>query len=183
MQVQLQDRRALLVGDGLQLGAAIADALAASGAVVEGEKFPERLDLLVTFSQHGGLELDRLATVCRDAAAVMSEGSRILNVASVTGLVPMRGDPSAPLQAAALALTRALALEFAHRGILVNALAVVPGAETERRMVSHIPGGQPPKVADVARAALFLLDPDNTYTTGHTLVADGGWSIGYARDF
>ena len=36
--------------------------------------------------------------------------------------------------------------------------------------------------AEIADAALFLLDPENSYTTGHVLVVDGGWTAGYARE-
>jgi NAD(P)-dependent dehydrogenase (short-subunit alcohol dehydrogenase family) len=51
------------------------------------------------------------------------------------------------------------------------------------RLVSHSPLKRSATAAEVAVAALFLADPRNTYTTGHVMAVDGGWSIGYARDF
>jgi hypothetical protein len=30
---------------------------------------------------------------------------------------------------------------------------------------------------------LFLADPENSYTNGHVLVVDGGWTAGYLREF
>jgi NAD(P)-dependent dehydrogenase (short-subunit alcohol dehydrogenase family) len=179
VQVQLQDKSALLVGEGGEVGAALAAALAASGARIEDGGRP---DLAVLFCQDGGVSSDQLATAAHRVAATMADGGTLLTVVSVTGLVPMRGDATAPLQAAAMAFTRGLALDLAPRGIRVNALAIVPAPQAPR-VVSHIPGRRVPDAAAVAAAALFLLDPENSYTTGHVLVADGGWSIGYGRDF
>ena len=50
-------------------------------------------------------------------------------------------------------------------------------------MLDHVPLGRPATVDEIAVAALFLADPENTYTNGHVLVVDGGWTAGYARDF
>ena len=36
---------------------------------------------------------------------------------------------------------------------------------------------------EIAVAALFLADPENSYMNGHILTVDGGWTAGYARDF
>ena len=83
------------------------------------------------------------------------------------------------------ALTRALAMELGP-DVVVNALAVgavsgeVPVAD---HFVSHSPLKRAGTLDEYARAALFLADPMNTYTTGHVMCVDGGWSIGYARDF
>ena len=96
-------------------------------------------------------------------------------------------------------LTKSMALELAPDGILVNAVA--PGStltdgtrklfygddglfrESVQRMLDHVPLGRPATADEIAVAALFLADPENTYTTGHVLVVDGGWTAGYARDF
>jgi NAD(P)-dependent dehydrogenase (short-subunit alcohol dehydrogenase family) len=49
--------------------------------------------------------------------------------------------------------------------------------------VTHVPLARAAELAEIADAALFLLDPENSYTTGHVLVVDGGWTAGYARNF
>src|SRR5437588_13039421 len=137
------------------------------------------------------------------AAAVIMRNQkygRIVNIASIAGLVPLR------LQCAFIAakggvvnLTKAMALELGPDGILVNAIA--PGStltdgtrklfygddglfrDSVRRMLDHVPLGRPATVDEIAVAALFLADPENTYMNGHILVVDGGWTAGYSRDF
>lgn len=126
---------------------------------------------------------------------------RIINIASIAGLVPLRLQCAfVAAKAGVLNLTRAMALEFAPDGILVNAIA--PGStltegtrklfygvdgkfkDSAQRLLDHIPLGRPAEVEEIAQAALFLSDPENTYVTGHTLVIDGGWTAGgYIRDF
>ena len=135
------------------------------------------------------------------AAAMRRQGSgRIVNILSVFGLVPAR------LQCAFIAakgglanLTRAMALELAPYGILVNGLA--PGSimtdgtrklfysedgkfhHKVQEFMDHIPLARPGTADEIAVAVQFLADPENTYTTGHILTVDGGWTAGYARDF
>lgn len=125
---------------------------------------------------------------------------RIVNISSIVGLVPLR------LQCAYTAakagvnnLTKAMALELGPRGILVNAIA--PGSimnegtrklfygadgqfkDSVQKLIDHIPLGRPGEVEEIARSVLFLVDPENTYITGHVLTVDGGWTAGYAREF
>ena len=50
-------------------------------------------------------------------------------------------------------------------------------------MIDHVPLGRPGNPDEIAVAALFLAAPENTFTTGHILVVDGGWTAGYHRDF
>jgi len=148
------------------------------------------------------VDLTGLYEVSRAAAKIMrpQRSGRIINISSIAGVVPLR------LQCAFTAakagvnnLTRAMAIELGKDGILVNAIA--PGSimtdgtrklfyaedglfhENVRRMIDHVPLGRPGTTDEIAVAALFLAAPENTFTTGHILVVDGGWTAGYNRDF
>jgi NAD(P)-dependent dehydrogenase (short-subunit alcohol dehydrogenase family) len=164
----------------------------------------------VTVDQFPRWEWDRILAVdltgvyevSQAAAKVMREqkSGRIINIASIAGLVPLR------LQCAFIAakagvvnLTRGMALELGPHGILVNGIA--PGStltegtkqlfygeggtfrDSVQRMLDHVPLARPGTVDEIAVAALFLADPENSYMNGHVLVVDGGWTAGYARDF
>ncbi len=109
--------------------------------------------------------------------------SRVINVISVAGLVPVLGAVALSAHHAGLAsLTRALAMELAPN-VLVNALAVGALGQDGERLLSHSPLKRAAEPAEVGTALLFLAAPRNTYTTGHVMAVDGGWSIGYARNF
>jgi 3-oxoacyl-[acyl-carrier protein] reductase len=135
------------------------------------------------------------------AAPMIRQGSgRIINIASVVGLVPLRLQSAYVAAKAGVAhLTKSMALELAEHGILVNAIA--PGSTATNswrdwmedsgseqqalhaRLMAHIPLGRPAKPEDIAHAALFLAAPETSYITGHVLVVDGGWIAGFSRDF
>jgi 2-deoxy-D-gluconate 3-dehydrogenase len=83
-------------------------------------------------------------------------------------------------------ITKALANEWASRGINVNAIA--PGyirtantaalqkdAERSRQILERIPAGRWGEPADIAGAAVFLCSRASDYVHGHILVVDGGW--------
>ena len=135
------------------------------------------------------------------ARAMRAQGSgRIINIASVVGLVPLRLQCAyVAAKAGVVNLTRSMALELGPHGVLVNGIA--PGStltEGTRRlfyaeggtfrssvaqMLAHVPLGRPAEVREIAVAALFLADPENSYMNGHILTIDGGWTAGYTRDF
>ena len=148
------------------------------------------------------VDLTGLYEVSRAAARVMiaQKSGRIINIASIAGLVPLRLQCAfTAAKAGVVNLTRAMALELGPHGILVNGVA--PGSTlTEgtrrlfygedgsfrhavQRMLDHVPLGRPAEVEEIAVAALFLADPENSYIHGHILTVDGGWTAGYARDF
>ena len=126
---------------------------------------------------------------------------RIVNIASIAGLVPLRLQSAYVVaKAGVLSLTRSMAIELAEHNINVNAIA--PGStltrgtedlfysedaeyqEQAKRLLAHIPMGRPASVEDIAYAALFLCSDEAAYITGSTLVVDGGWTAGgYVRDF
>ncbi len=84
-------------------------------------------------------------------------------------------------------LTQTLALEYADRGVRVNAIA--PGAtatpiqswlddpEATRAVRDHIPMGRIAEPDEIARMIAFLASDDAAYVTGQTLFADGGLTL------
>jgi NAD(P)-dependent dehydrogenase (short-subunit alcohol dehydrogenase family) len=164
----------------------------------------------VTIDEFPRAEWDRLVAVdmtgvfevSQAAARVMraQKSGRIINIASIVGLVPLRLQCAfAAAKAGMVNLTKAMALELAPMGILVNGIA--PGSiltegtkqlfyaeggqfrESVQKMLDHVPLGRPGTVEEIAVAALFLAAPENSYTNGHILTVDGGWTAGYAREF
>ncbi|MCU0871743.1 MAG: SDR family oxidoreductase [Pirellulaceae bacterium] len=149
-----------------------------------------------------GVDLTGLYLVSKAVTAIMrrQRSGRIINIASIAGLVPLRlQSPFVAAKAAVVNLTKSMAIELGAEGILVNVIA--PGSiltegtkqlfygqdgkfrESVNRMLSHIPLGRPGTVQEVAHAALFLAAPEASYMNGAVLTVDGGWTAGFARDF
>jgi 3-oxoacyl-[acyl-carrier protein] reductase len=109
---------------------------------------------------------------------------RVINVASVIGLIGNAGQCNyAASKAALIGFTKAIAKEFASRGITVNALA--PGFietdmtsgltdELKGMILKQIPMNCLGNVEDIAEGALFLAGPAARYITGQVLTIDGG---------
>ena len=148
------------------------------------------------------VDLDGVYHVSKVAAAIMVRqgAGRIINIASVLGLVPARLQCAyVAAKAGVVNLTKAMALELGQAGVLVNCIApgsiltegtrqlfYGPGGQFNDRMqqlLAHIPLGRPGEAADIAHAALYLAAPESGYVTGHVLTVDGGWTAGYLRDF
>lgn len=112
---------------------------------------------------------------------------RIINVSSVIGLMGNAGQANyAASKAGLIGLTKAVAREFASRGITVNALApgfietdMTSGLTTELKgeVLKRIPMNSLGRVEDVAEAALFLASPGARYITGEVLTVDGGMGM------
>jgi len=190
MRVDLAGRVAHVGGPAGPVGAAVGRALTANGAAVVGppdDVVPQRLDILV-LDARADLAPEQAMRLARAAARRMRGGGwgRIVLIVSVLGLVPARGVSAASIAAAGLVqAARTLAMELAFDGVLVNAVAAGPlaGDPFAARIRAHVPLARAVTADDLARAVLFLTDPDNAYTTGHVLAVDGGWSAGYTRDF
>jgi NAD(P)-dependent dehydrogenase (short-subunit alcohol dehydrogenase family) len=148
------------------------------------------------------VDLTGLYLVSRAAVPHLKSGehSRIVNIASVLGLVPARLQCAfVAAKAGVVNLTRAMALELGPQGILVNCVA--PGSiltagteklfygedgkfnERVQGLLSHIPLGRPGTCEEIAHAVLFLAAPESSYINGAVLPVDGGWLAGYIRDF
>lgn len=118
------------------------------------------------------------------------ETRSVLNIASIAGLF---GAPKLSVYAAAkhgvVGFTRSAALEYARRGVRVNALCpafartpmVMDGIEdggddAEAHVVRGIPMRRLAEPAEITQAMLWACDPQNSFMTGQTIALDGGLS-------
>lgn len=113
------------------------------------------------------------------------EQGRIINLSSVVGESGNAGQSAyAAAKAGILGLTKAMAKEFAGRGMTVN--AVTPGfiatdmtdehlpEEQREALLKSIPLGRIGSPEDVANAVAFLAGPESAYITGQVLRVNGG---------
>jgi NAD(P)-dependent dehydrogenase (short-subunit alcohol dehydrogenase family) len=149
------------------------------------EEWRKPFDVMIS----GAVSLTRLAV------PFMIHGGRVIHVTSVHGERAERGGSSYAMAKAALnQYCRALALELADRGILVNAIA--PGfVDTPMSVVNgvnelesawfrqnyieghHLPLKRAARPEEIAGVAWFLAGPDASYITGQVLTVDGGLTI------
>jgi 3-oxoacyl-[acyl-carrier protein] reductase len=109
---------------------------------------------------------------------------RIINVASVIGLIGNAGQANyAASKAALIGFTKSIAREFGSRGITANALApgfietdmtAVLNEDARKQLLEKIPLACFGQAGDIANAALFLAGSSGRYITGQVLVVDGG---------
>ena len=116
-------------------------------------------------------------------------GGAIVNISSVAGLVGLRGWPAyVASKHGVLGLTKSAALEYAEKGIRINAVcpAGMRGTEMYRRvsardpdfvpkMVEGIPIGRDAEPEEVAEAVVWLCSDAASYVTGHPMSVDGGY--------
>ena len=126
-----------------------------------------------------------LALADQVMAEVMADGGRIVNLASIAGIMGFHGQANyAAAKAGVIALTKVMSKELAKRGITVNAVA--PGviqtpmlgglkAEVLAEYEKQIPVGRVGRPEEVAHAILFFACEESSYITGQTLPITGGW--------
>jgi 3-oxoacyl-[acyl-carrier protein] reductase len=125
-----------------------------------------------------------LLTKALTRAFMKQRSGRIINIASIVGLIGNAGQCNyAASKAALIGFTKSAARELAARGVLVNAIA--PGfietdmtsglkEELKTELLKTIPLGAFGQAEDIANAALFLASPAARYITGQVLTVDGG---------
>ena len=145
---------------------------------------PAQLQLMlrVNLEQVFWLSKAALRTMIRQRAG------RIINISSIVAQRPAPGQSVYAMSKGGLeAMTRALAVEVARRGVTVNAVA--PGwVETEmsaparerlgeEKLASQIPLGRVASPGEIASVVAFLSSPAASYITGQTITVDGGLSL------
>ncbi len=154
-----------------------------------------RADAVATSAQDWSdvhrVNLDAAWAICQTIGESMVErgSGKIINVASLLSFQGgIRVVPYVSSKHAVAGLTRALASEWASRGVQVNAIA--PGyiatantaalrADPDRAasISARIPAGRWGNPDDLVGAAVFLASPASDYVNGHILAVDGGWLV------
>ena len=153
-----------------------------------------RLDVLVThagppaagapITEFGVDEFDRTLAVhvrgvflaCKHGLRVISDGGSVVIVSSVAGLRAAAGASAhAAAEHAQVGLMRSVAKEGAARRIRVNTIHPGPVAtDVPAGVGAQIPLGRVARPEEIARSVLYLASDQSSFTTGSTLVVDGG---------
>lgn len=115
-------------------------------------------------------------------------GGKIINTASISGMIVNSGLTYSTAKAGVIQLTRVLALRWAKYKVFVNCFS--PGymrtnmtaphltrPEVEQEMLRQTPVRRLGEARDVVGPALFLASPASDFVTGHNLVVDGGVTL------
>ena len=123
--------------------------------------------------------------VCKAAVEKLSDGGRIINLASISAFVGFFGQPNyAAAKAGVVGLTKVLSRELARRKITVNAVA--PGLvltemgktipePVQAEMLKSIPLERFGEPEEIAAVILFLSSGLASYVTGQVIHVNGGW--------
>jgi NAD(P)-dependent dehydrogenase (short-subunit alcohol dehydrogenase family) len=113
---------------------------------------------------------------------------RVINLGSILSVIGIAGrGPYASSKAGVVNQTRVLALEWATKGVTVNAICPGPFATDMNKQLladpvkykaflEKIPMGRWAEIHEIAGAALFLATDASSFVTGSTLFVDGGWT-------
>lgn len=193
-------RAAGVVGD-------LSDASVPAQLVAEAEAALGPIDILVNnagtihrtaAAEHADADWDRVLAINLSSPFRLSRevGKRLIargapgKILNTASLLAFQGGILVPSYSASkgglVQLTKALANEWASKGINVNAIA--PGyiatantaplradPQRSRQILERIPAGRWGEADDVTGAAVFLCSRASDYVTGHVLVVDGGW--------
>ena len=143
----------------------------------------EQWDAVININLRGTFLFTRAAA----KPMIKAHGGRIINIASVSGLMGNPGQTNySASKAGVIGLTRTVARELASRNVTVNAVApgfiatdmtTALGEETLAAVKKEIPLGRLGDPQDVADAVLFLASEAAGFITGHVLTVDGGITV------
>jgi len=146
------------------------------------DTFRQAMELNVTAIWH----LSKLVS----PSMIANGGGSIVNIASMLGFVgsaPIKQAHYCASKGAVVNMTRELGLQWARKGIRVNALCpgwfqseMTSGMETDESAVRWIGQNSPiPRMGhehELDAALLLLAGPGSTFMTGQSLIVDGGWT-------
>ena len=127
---------------------------------------------------------------CKHLSPHLGDGASVINVSSIAGHVGMtRSAPYCAAKGGLELFTKALALDWAPRGIRVNCIApayfetdLTSGLRGNARLadplLAQTPMGRFGRPDEVSGAAVFLASDASSYVTGQSLLVDGGWTAG-----
>jgi NAD(P)-dependent dehydrogenase (short-subunit alcohol dehydrogenase family) len=158
------------------------------------ENIPTEAMDLATWRRLIDLNLNSAFVCTKRFGAAMLERrwGRVINVASISGTVAVRGIAGRHYETAKAALvgfTRAVAADWAPRGVTVNAIA--PGGfmtdanrrwfrerpEFMKEFMAQVPMGRLGEPEELGPLAVYLASEASRYMTGATLVIDGGFTL------
>ena len=146
------------------------------------DTFREAMELNVTAVWH-------LSKLCAPSM-IANGGGSIVNIASMLGFIgstPIKQAHYCASKGAVVNMTRELGLQWARKGVRVNALCpgwfqseMTAGMETDESAVRWIGQNSPiPRMGfehELDAALLLLAGPGSTFMTGQSLIVDGGWT-------
>lgn len=136
------------------------------------------------------VDLTGVFLCCQAAGRYMMDhgGGKIVNTASISGLVVNSGLTYSTAKAGVIQLTRVLAMRWARHGVYVNCFS--PGyirtgmtaphltrPEVEKEMLRQTPLRRLGEPRDLIGAALFLASPASDFVTGQNIIVDGGVTL------
>ena len=136
------------------------------------------------------VDLTGVFLCCQAAGRYMMDhgGGKIVNTASISGLIVNSGLTYSTAKAGVIQLTRVLAMRWARHGVYVNCFS--PGyirtgmtaphltrPEVEKEMLRQTPLRRLGEPRDLVGAALFLASPASDFVTGQNIIVDGGVTL------
>jgi NAD(P)-dependent dehydrogenase (short-subunit alcohol dehydrogenase family) len=201
------------VGD-LTIGADVSDEEQVRGALARAHDRFGRIDVLMnnaginptddgsvletsleTWQRVQDVNLRSVFLCCKHGIPHLLEagGGSVINVSSFVAVMGAAVSQSSytASKGAVLSLSRELGVEFAGRGVRVNALCPGPvntpllkelfakDPERAAQRLVHIPMGRFGEPGEIAKAALFLASEDSSFVTASAFLVDGGLSAAY----